>query len=65
MACFWLRWHFYALSAFRIRPPLCYNVKAFPKCLLAAYALDTHDMHDVQFFKVVFKTVFRCSLVVH
>ena len=40
MACFW---HFYALSAIRIRPPSCYNVKAFPKCLLAAYALE-HTM---------------------
>ena len=40
---FWHRWHFYALSAIRIRPPSCYKVKAFPKCLLAEYALE-HTM---------------------
>ena len=37
---FWIRWHFHALSAIRIRPLPCFYVRAFPKCLLAAYALE-------------------------
>ena len=38
---FLLRWHFHALSAIRIRPSfVLMNVKAFPKCLLAACALE-------------------------
>ena len=54
MARFWLRSHFYALSAIRIRPPSCYKVKAFPKCLLAAYALEHRMCTMCNFFKTVF-----------
>ena len=41
MACFWIRWHVYALSATRIRPPSCYDVA----CRVRG---GTHDMHDLQ-----------------
>ena len=40
MGCSRIQWHFYALSAIRIRPPSCCNVRAFPTWLLAAYALE-------------------------
>ena len=47
---FVLRWHFSnALPAIRIRPPSCYQVKAFPKCLLAAHALE-HTVCTTFFF---------------
>ena len=48
------------MSAIRIRPPSCCNVKAFPKCLLAA--VGEHDMHDVH---TLFKLSSRLSLAAH
>ena len=58
---FWLCWHFYALSAIRIRPPSCYNVKAFPKCLLAAYAFE----HTMCTMCIVFELSERLSSAAH
>ena len=59
--CVWLRWHFFALSAIRIRPPSCYNVNAFPKCLLAAYALE----HTICTMCTVLKLSSRLSSAAH
>ena len=48
--CFRIRWHFYALLAIRVRPPSCSTVRAFPKCLLAVWALE-HTICTMCIFK--------------